>query len=376
VRERVDQDAWRVAYGRELEYFRHFIGPRAVGSVFFGGGTPSLMPPETAGFILDKINDLWGLSSDIEVTLEANPGSSEIGKFKSFKVNGINRLSIGIQSLYDDQLRFLGRVHNAAEGMRAIEAARAVFDRFSFDLIYARPGQTPAQWEQELAQALTLAGDHMSLYQLTIEPQTPFFTAHARGDFVVPGEDVAAELYVMTDQMMAAAGRPAYEISNYAKPGQESQHNLTYWRYGDYVGVGPGAHGRLTVDGVKYATRGHRAPEIWLERVGREGHGMHPMDVVPTLDRGVEALMMGLRLNGGFDLANIARETGREWQEVVTPARIEALVHAGDLTTWALGPRIKSEDDPKAYTGPKITIVPTLQGRLRLNAVIAYLLGR
>lgn len=358
VRDRIDQAAWARAYLAELDYYRNLIGPRRVTSIFFGGGTPSLMNPDIVGSVIKKISDIWMLGDEAEITLEANPNSVEIDKFRSFKSNGINRVSIGIQSLDDKQLKFLGRVHNTSEGIRAIETARTVFDRYSFDLIYARPKQTVQEWETELAQALTYAGGHLSLYQLTIEPQTPFFTAHARGEFSVPGEDEAAELYVLTDQIMAAAGLPAYEISNYAKPGQESRHNLAYWHYDDYVGVGPGAHGRLTLNGIKYATRAHRAPEIWLERVGQNGHGAHPFTLVPLAGRGVEALMMGLRLNVGFDFDKMTTETGQDWSKATSPDRIQKLVESGDLV-WVSNKKI----------------APTLAGRLRLNQVISYLLG-
>lgn len=357
VRDRIDQDAWAAGYLRELDYYRNLVGPRRVTSIFFGGGTPSLMRPDTAGAIIDKISDIWTLDDQAEITLEANPTSIEIDKFKAFKSNKINRVSIGIQSLNDEDLKFLGRQHSADEGRRAIEIAGDVFDRFSFDLIYARPHQTPKIWEAELGAALKLAGGHISLYQLTIEPQTPFFTAHSRGDFTVPGEDDAATLYTLTDQMMNAAGLPAYEVSNYAKRGQESRHNLAYWQYDDYVGVGPGAHGRLTLQGVKYATRAHRAPEIWLERVTAGGHGAHPFTPVPSRERGVEALMMGLRLNSGFDLQKLSTETGHDWAEIVSPARIDHLIENGDIT--------RAGD----------TLATTLNGRLRLNQVIGYLLG-
>lgn len=337
ARDRVDPDDWARAYIRELEFYRHLTGPRTVTSIFFGGGTPSLMDPKITGQVIQRINDLWGLSCDPEITLEANPNSVEVEKFKSFKLNGINRVSIGLQSLDDAQLKFLGRAHSAAEGIGAIDIARSVFDRYSFDLIYARPKQTLADWERELTTAVPLANGHMSLYQLTIEPQTPFFTAHARGEFSVPGEDLAADMYSMTDQMMDTAGMPAYEISNYAMPGQESRHNLTYWQYGDYVGVGPGAHGRLTLNGLKYATRAHRAPEIWMRRVIDQGYGADPFTIVPLDDRGVEAAMMGLRLTRGLDLGGIERETGKPWQDMIDPARIADLVKNGDLNQGIRG---------------------------------------
>lgn len=357
VRDHIDQDAWVRGYVRELQYYRALTGPRPISSVFFGGGTPSLMNPLTAGIIIETIGALWGYAAAPEITIEANPTSVEIEKLRAFRDAGVNRVSIGIQSFKSDDLKFLGRQHDVAAGLAAIETAATIFDRFSFDLIYARPGQTPDMWAQELNVALALKPAHLSLYQLTIEEHTPFHTAYHRGDFSIPDEDAASELYTLTDHIMTAAGLPAYEVSNYAGRGQESRHNLTYWQYGDYVGIGPGAHGRITLNGIKYATRGHRAPEIWLDWVNVLGHGAHPFILVAARDRAIESLMMGLRLTSGFDLNKLTSESGHDWRDIIAPERLMAMLASGDIT---------KEND---------RIIATLPGRLRLNKVISYLAG-
>ena len=259
VRERIEEDVWRGSYLKELAHFAAMVPGRSVTSIFFGGGTPSLMNPKTAETVIDAVSRHWRVANDIEITLEANPTSVEAGKLRDFRAGGINRVSLGIQALDDRDLKFLGRQHNQTEALAALDLAANTFDRFTFDLIYARPGQTPDSWARELDRAMTFAADHLSLYQLTIETGTVFEQAYARGDFVLPDEDVQAELYEMTAERLGVAGLAPYEISNYAKPGSESRHNLTYWRYGDYVGIGPGAHGRLALDGKKIATRQHRA---------------------------------------------------------------------------------------------------------------------
>ncbi|MBL8665802.1 MAG: coproporphyrinogen III oxidase, partial [Candidatus Odyssella sp.] len=253
VRERVEEARWQRAYLAELERAAAETPGRVVTSVFFGGGTPSLMPPETAAAILARIRALWPVAPDAEITLEANPGAAEAARFRAFRAAGVNRLSIGVQALDDAALKFLGRRHVAAEALAAVERAAGIFPRYSFDLIYARPGQSVAAWREELARALRFAGDHLSVYQLTIEPGTAFHTAHARGDFALPDEDTAADLYEATRDLLGAAGLAAYEISNHARPGGESRHNLAYWRYADYAGIGPGAHGRLTLGDAKVA---------------------------------------------------------------------------------------------------------------------------
>jgi len=357
VRERVDHARWRAALLRELDHYAGLTAGRTVTSVFFGGGTPSLMEPATVGAVLDRIAERWPVAEGLEVSLEANPTSIEADKFRAFRNAGVNRVSLGIQALDDASLRFLGRQHNAAEATGAIGLAASIFDRFSFDLIYARPGQSVAAWEAELTQALDHAVGHLSVYQLTIEEGTAFFPLHARGDLVLPDEDLAGDLYEATQSLLGSAGLPAYEISNHARPGEESRHNLTYWRYGDYVGVGPGAHGRLTLDGAKFATRAHRAPEIWLERVERDGHGAAAPDPIDHATRGTELLMMGLRLSEGVPLARLAEESGRAPLEVLDPTALKRLVEGGFL-------EIDAE-----------RLCATHDGRQRLNAVLGTLLA-
>ncbi len=252
---------------------RRASGKRTVSSIFFGGGTPSLMKPETAAGILDHVAKLWSIEPGAEITIEANPGSVEATRFAGYRSAGVNRVSMGVQSLRDDQLKKLGRIHTVAEAKAAFDIARRTFDRFSYDLIYARPGQTPHEWRAELTEALALAGKHLSLYQLTIEPDTPYAALHAAGKLVVPDSDAALALYEITQELTEAAGLPAYEISNHAAPGEESQHNLLYWRYGEYAGVGPGAHGRIILDHVRHATAAERNPEAWAGLVESQGHG-------------------------------------------------------------------------------------------------------
>lgn len=349
VRQSIDEDAWRNAYAREIEHYARMTPGRTVTSVFFGGGTPSLMHPRTAQAVIDAVAKYWTLTSDAEITLEANPTSVEAGKFAAFRAAGVNRVSIGVQALNDEDLKFLGRQHNAQEALSAIETARRHFDRYSFDLIYARPGMTVEKWRNELAAALTHTGGHLSLYQLTIEEGTPFYMRHARGEFFVPDDEGGGALYEVTQEMMDAAGMPAYEVSNHAAPGQESRHNLTYWRYGDYAGIGPGAHGRLTVENVKYATCGHRAPEVWLERAGRDGHGAHPFEAVTGQQEFIERLMMGLRLREGVKLP-------AEWTKYLEDRKIGALAQEGLL--------VVANDNLRL----------TSAGIQRLNGVLSHLL--
>jgi len=307
VRERVDQARWRKALLVELEHAAQEAPDRTVTSIFFGGGTPSLMPPETAAAVIERIGRLWRVAPDVEITLEANPSSVEAANFAALREAGVNRLSLGIQALREEPLRFLGRAHDLKEGLAAIETARKHFARFSFDLIYARPDQTLADWNAELEEAIALAGDHLSLYQLTIERGTRFWTDYAKGKFVVPDEDDAAALFEATQQRLAAAGLPAYEISNYARPGGESRHNLVYWRYEDYVGIGPGAHGRFARGRAKQATRRTSGPEAWLEQVEASGHGTAETETIDAETMQREALMMGLRLAEGVDLKALAQ---------------------------------------------------------------------
>ncbi len=311
VRRGVDQNQWRDALLAELSWTwqRRPAGP--VTSIFFGGGTPSLMPPTTVQALIDRVSELWGCTDAIEITLEANPTSVEAAKLKDFKAAGVNRVSVGLQALNDPDLKALGRLHSAAEGIAAYGIAREVFDRASFDLIYARMGQTLDAWAAELRQALALGPDHVSLYQLTLEPGTPFFDRHARGTLHVPGEDDAAEMYEITQRLCEAAGLPAYEVSNHATPGAECRHNMTYWRLEDYAGIGPGAHGRLTVDGLRYATETVSAPEDWLELVDVRRHGTKYWQDLAALETGEEYIMMALRLTEGVSLPRYETLSGK-----------------------------------------------------------------
>ena len=302
VRASVDQARWRAALLADLAHEAAVLPGPQVGSVFFGGGTPSLMPPETVAALLDAVARHWRLAPDLEVTLEANPSSVEAARFADLAAAGVNRVSLGLQALDDDALRFLGRAHEVAEGLAALDTAQAAFARVSFDLITARPGQSLGQWQTELARALAFGTEHLSLYQLTGEPGTRFATEAAAGRLVLPDGDAAADLWEATRAMTAAAGLPAYETSNHARPGAESRHNLTYWRYRDYAGVGPGAHGRRGA----LATVRRKKPENWLAAVDRNGHGLESEELLAPRTRATEALLMGLRLTEGVDLTHIA----------------------------------------------------------------------
>lgn len=306
VREKVDAQAWRDALLADLRHEATLTGGRPLSSIFFGGGTPSLMPPAIAAALIDAAAQYWRPVPDLEITLEANPSSVEAARFVDLATAGVNRISLGLQALDDAALHFLGRAHDVREGLAALDVAQSVFPRVNFDLIYARPGQSEADWEAELARGLAFGTDHLSLYQLTIEPGTRFATLAAQGKLAPVDGDHAATLYELTQAMTAAAGIPAYEISNHARPSQESRHNLTYWRYGDYAGIGPGAHGRR----LATATQRHRKPENWMEAVRRNGHGLQSEEPLVPADRAREALLMGLRLAEGVDLARIARLSG------------------------------------------------------------------
>ncbi len=307
----VDQERFARAFATELATMRERTGPREVTSIFLGGGTPSLMKPETVGAVLDAVAKNWTVPAGVEVTLEANPSSVEAERFRGYRAAGVNRVSLGVQALNDPDLRFLGRLHNVAEALHAIGLAREIFPRLSFDLIYARPGQTPEAWEKELEQAIGHAVDHLSLYQLTIEQGTAFYALHKAKKFILPDDDHAAELYEITQEVTAAHGLPAYEISNHARPGAESRHNLTYWRYGEYVGVGPGAHGRFVENGQRVVTIAEKAPESWAGLVEAQGHGVVDGELLTRSEEADEFLLMGLRLAEGIDLARYERYSGR-----------------------------------------------------------------
>jgi putative oxygen-independent coproporphyrinogen III oxidase len=348
----LSEERWLAAALRELAYYADLAPGRTVSSVFIGGGTPSLMSAAAVGRLLDAVAGHWPVAADAEITMEANPSSVEAARFAGYRAAGVNRLSLGVQSLRDDQLRFLGRIHDAAEARAAIEIAKAHFPRVSFDLIYARPGQTVGDWRAELAEALALAAGHLSLYQLTIEPGTAFYTREQAGRFSVPEGEEAAALFELTQELCTAAGLPAYEVSNHARAGEESRHNLLYWRYGEYAGVGPGAHGRIVADGVRLALAGRRDPAAWAAAVEAEGHGLAAREVLAPLEEAQEMLLMGLRLTGGMSLAGLTGRTGCQVREDA----MASLVGEGLLRRGAGG-----------------TIAATARGRLLLNAVIEAL---
>jgi oxygen-independent coproporphyrinogen-3 oxidase len=355
VRERIDQARFAAALRAELAWEAARLGRRPLASIFFGGGTPSLMEPATVAALIADATALFAPVAELEITLEANPTSVETGRLAAFRAAGVNRLSLGVQALDDAALAALGRKHSAAQAIAALEIARALFPRLSFDLITARPGQTLPAWRAELRRALALAADHLSLYQLTIEPGTAFEALHRQGRLVLPDDDAAAALYDATGEEAARFGLLAYEVSNYARPGAESRHNLQYWRYGDYAGIGPGAHGRVTLGGALLATRRHRAPEPWAERVEAHGHGSTEEAVVTPQERAREALLMGLRLSEGIDAARFAARTGVALDDAIDPDTMARAIEAGYL----------------AREGTRLSATP--EGRKRLDALLAAL---
>ncbi len=357
VRERIDFSRFAAALRAELAWEAARLGRRPLASIFFGGGTPSLMPPETVADLIADAFRLFEPAEDVEITLEANPTSVEAGRLAAFRQAGVNRVSIGVQSLQAESLKMLGRQHSAEQAVAALEIARNTFPRVSFDLIYARPGQSLAAWRQELRQALALASDHLSLYQLTIEPGTAFSTLHARGDIALPDDDTAAGLYDATAEEAEKFGLLAYEVSNYAQPGAESRHNLAYWRYGDYAGIGPGAHGRISTEENLLATRRHRAPEAWAERVERDGNGSTEETAVAPRDRAREMLLMGLRLTEGIDEARFSARTGICLDEALAP----------DTLGRALEENYLRRDNGRLRATP--------EGRKRLDALLAALVA-
>ncbi len=327
----VDQARFAAAFVLEIATTAARTPGRIVGSIFLGGGTPSLMAPATVGAILDAIAGAWSVAPDAEVTMEANPSSVEAERFRGYRAAGVNRVSLGVQALNDTDLRFLGRLHTVDEAFAAIAIATATFPRTSFDLIYARPGQTPEAWARELDAALSRASDHLSLYQLTIEEGTPFFALHQAGKLAVPDEDHAAELYAVTQDLCDRHGRPAYEISNHARPGGQCRHNLLYWRYGEYAGIGPGAHGRLLLADGRHATAAAREPELWLKRVEAWGDGLESDERLSPDQESDEMLLMGLRLAEGIDLGRYQALAGRE----LDPSRLADLTAHGMVETLA-----------------------------------------
>lgn len=352
VAERVDQTRWLKAYLAEIDRVGRETAGRRLQSVFFGGGTPSLMDPDTVFAILDRVRATWSVANDWEVTLEANPGSVETGKLRAFRSAGVNRLSMGVQALNDADLKRLGRLHTAADAIAAFDVARSCYDRVSFDLIYARQDQTPDDWATELTRALDMAVDHLSLYQLTVEDGTAFGDRHAKGGLKgLPDEDRSVALYEITQDLCGAAGLPAYEVSNHARDGAQSQHNLIYWRGGDYAGVGPGAHGRLTLEGRRWATEALKAPSAWLDAVEKHGAGELPREDIGALARAQEYVLMSLRLSEGLDLARLQAISGHSLPQ----AAVSDLCALGLIVTDA--GRVRA----------------TEQGRLVLNAVIRRL---
>ena len=354
VRTAINQEGWVDGIVAELDWVAQHQSERpVVETIFFGGGTPSLMSGQSVGRILQKIAALWPMANDPEITLEANPASADAARFADYRAAGVNRVSLGVQALNDADLKKLGRLHDVAEAKAALKMAMANFDRVSLDLIYARPDQTDAQWREELKQALSFGTDHLSLYQLTIEPGTPYALLHRNGQLQIPDDDIAAGLYETTQEMTEAAGLPAYEISNHARPGQESRHNLIYWRYGDYAGVGPGAHGRVDLGGSRTATAAIKLPERWCYTVAKTGQGFAEQVAVSNDEAAREHLLMNLRLAEGLDLA--AYES--RWGTRPDAAKIAALTEQGFLR----------------LSGDVLTATPS--GRLLLNRVIEALLN-
>ncbi|WP_439547083.1 radical SAM family heme chaperone HemW [Sandarakinorhabdus sp.] len=344
VRASVDQAQWQAALITDLAYEAARLPGRRLASIFFGGGTPSLMPPATVAAIIEAAAAHWPPEGDIEITLEANPSSVEAARFAGFAAAGVNRLSLGVQALDDDALKLLGRPHDVAAALAALDVAQAMFSRVSFDLIYDRPGMTRESWQAELARAIGFGTSHLSLYQLTIEPGTRFAALHARGQLVMPDEDASADLFALTQETTASAGIPAYEISNHARPGQQSRHNLVYWRYGDYAGIGPGAHGRR--EGM--ATLRRKKPEAWLASIADAGHGMESEAPLTIKERTSEALVMGLRLAEGLDAARFAARAGVALADAVKPDAVARLATQGLIEADARGLRLTAAGWPLA----------------------------
>ena len=357
VRADVDQDRWRRALLRELDHVAALLPDAApLRSIFFGGGTPSLMPAATVAAVVDAAVDRFGAEPDVEITLEANPTSVEAERFRGYRAAGVNRVSLGVQALDDADLRALGREHDVAEALAAVALAARTFPRFSFDLIYARPGQTAVGWEAELRRALDHAGDHLSLYQLTLEPGTRFHALAERGRLRLPPDDAQAELYQLSHAVLEDAGLLAYEVSNHARPGAESRHNLVYWRAGAFAGIGPGAHGRLDLAGGRVGTSTERTPERWLALVERDGHALAPFEPLDAETQLAELVMMGLRLGEGVPLARLEAVAGRPWRRALDPRGLRRAERAGHVRID--GERLRATD----------------AGRLILDAVLVDLL--
>ncbi|WP_395394849.1 radical SAM family heme chaperone HemW [Novosphingobium sp. BL-8A] len=342
VRERVEHDRWQAGLLADMRHEHEVAGGEPLSSIFFGGGTPSLMPPALVARLLDEAQKLWGFAEGIEITLEGNPSSVEAANYAALADAGVNRVSLGLQALDNETLRFLGRLHDASEGLKALEVAQQRFSRVSFDLIYARPGQTLDAWQAELAHALSYGTGHLSLYQLTIEPGTKFATMVRQHQFEPLDEDACADMFALTREMTASAGLPAYEISNHARPGEESRHNLTYWRYQDYCGIGPGAHGRR--GGV--ATTRHRKPENWLEAIDSHAHGINETRDLGRREQASEAMLMGLRLDEGVDLDSLAARFGLAIADLCVEAKAAFYERQG--LVWRKGNRLGVTDQGMA----------------------------
>lgn len=354
----VDHERWTKALVAELDHVADGIGKRPISSIFFGGGTPSLMAPSTVGTLIDRAIDRFGALPDLEITLEANPTSVERDRLVAFKTAGINRVSLGIQSLDDNALRFLGREHSASEALKAVDHAASLFSRFSFDLIYARPEQTMKAWREELGRALNHAGGHLSVYQLTIEQGTRFYNLHQQGALKLPEDDLQADLFEETQHQLEAANLPAYEISNHAAPGEVCRHNITYWQAGDYAGIGPGAHGRLNINGQRLATQTERMPRAWLEQVDRHGHGEVPREVIETSDQVIEMVLMGLRTTDGIEIDRLERLSGRPLFETLHGETLRRFIDEGWLCL------------------NEKRLAASRTGLLRLNALLSALLAQ
>ncbi len=372
-----DEARYLTAYQRELDHVATLIAgerapSRTVTSIFFGGGTPSLMKPETVGAILDHIAALWRVAPDAEITLEANPGSVEAARFAGYRAAGVNRVSIGVQSLRDADLKRLGRIHSVEEAKAAVAIAHRTFDRVSFDLIYARPEQSPAAWRTELGEALAMASGHLSLYQLTIEPETRFADLYAKGRLAIPAAEAAHNLYELTQELTAAAGLNQYEISNHARSGEESRHNLLYWRYGEYLGVGPGAHGRLDTPAAHLATVTERNPERWLERVETAGHGIADTETLSPASRTDEMLLMGLRLEEGIDLDRLAGIGG------LAPRgdTLSGLIEQGFIERIAPPAAEPGLDEIRSCLGPGLPPSQQTFGRIRATDAGRFVLNQ
>ena len=355
VGRRQESQEWREPFLEEIDYYRNLLSDRSITSIFFGGGTPSLMSVDLVEGVIDRIIAAWRPDPDIEITLEANPNALSVERCREFQLAGINRLSLGVQSFEDTALRFLGRSHSARRAINALEAIAQVFERFSFDLIYALPDQTPEMWEKELVRACEFVKEHLSVYQLTIEPTTPFGRLHRRGLFPSSDQETTAILFELTQVFLTERGLPSYEISNHAWPGKECRHNLTYWRSGDYIGIGPGAHGRYTQDSEKWSSVNYRRPRTWRDRVAQQGQGVARRNLLTLQERVEEICFMGLRLTQGIERQR--RDLDRDLLDFLDPLAVETLRQAGFLTV------------------SQTRVTATREGRQRLNSVLEHLLA-